>query len=87
VEAKRGETSYGICSTDFLEYAFRTDAYTIDIAFNDDGGWSYDIHTTLEVKGQGSFDHHDRNTLHRVGPARPNPWVQILAARGAPAES
>lgn len=82
VEATRGPTSYGICSTDFLEYAFRTDAYTIDIAFAEDGSWSYDIHTTLEVKGQGSFDHHDRNTLHRVGAARPNPWVQILAARG-----
>jgi len=82
VEAKRGETSYGICSTDFLEYAFRTDAYTIDIVFAEDGGWSYDIHTTLEVKGQGPFDHHDRNTLKRVGVAKPNPWVQILAAKG-----
>jgi hypothetical protein len=82
VEAKRGQTSYGICSTDFLEHAFRTDAYTIDIAFHDDGSWSYDIHTTLEVKGQGTFDHHDRNTLKRVGDAKPNPWVQILAAKG-----
>lgn len=82
VEATRGQTSYGICSTDFLEYAFRTDTYTIDIVFNDDGSWSYDIHTTLEVKGQGRFDHHDRNTLKRVGVAKPNPWVQILAARG-----
>jgi len=82
VEATRGQTSYGICSTDFLEYAFRTDAYTIDIVFNDDGSWRYDIHTTLEVKGQGTFDHHDRNTLKRVGVAKPNPWVQILAVRG-----
>ena len=27
VTAKRGETRYGICSTDFLEEAFRTDSY------------------------------------------------------------
>lgn len=84
VEAKRGETSYGICSTDFLEYAFRTDAYRLEIVFNEDGGWSYDIHTTLTVKGQDApFDHRDRNTLQRVGGPRPNPLVQILAAKGA----
>ncbi|WP_404335297.1 FABP family protein [Sphingomonas sp. MMS12-HWE2-04] len=84
--ATRGQTNYGICSTDFLEYAFRTDAYRIDVTFNADGSWSYDIHTTLTVKGQDApFDHRDRNTLLRVGDARPNPLVQILAAKAPPA--
>src|SRR3569623_949206 len=27
VRAERGGTGYGICSTDFLEWAFRTDSY------------------------------------------------------------
>ncbi len=80
--ATRGQTSYGICSTDFLEDAFRTDAYRIEIVFNPDGSWSYDIRTTLTVRGQAEpFDHHDRNTLHRIGEAKPNPWAQILAKR------
>src|ERR1700704_1167600 len=34
VSAKRGQTDYGICSTSFLEYAFRTDAYSLEITFN-----------------------------------------------------
>ena len=32
--ATRGETDYGICSTDFLEQAFRTDSYEIEVTFN-----------------------------------------------------
>ncbi|MCP1877093.1 hypothetical protein J2R71_000249 [Bradyrhizobium japonicum] len=47
VTAKRGDTAYGICSTDFLEQAFRTDSYRCDITFNDDGSWSYLIRTEL----------------------------------------
>jgi hypothetical protein len=84
--AARGQTNYGICSTDFLEHAFRTDAYRIEIVFNPDGSWSYDIQTTLVVRGQAEpFTHHDRNTLHRVGEAKPNPWAQILARRAGAA--
>src|ERR1044072_4663194 len=41
VEARRGDTRFGICSTGFLEEAFRTDYYRIDITFNDDGSWTY----------------------------------------------
>ncbi|MDQ0839331.1 FABP family protein [Sphingomonas faeni] len=80
--AKRGQTNYGICSTDFLEEAFRTDEYRIQITFNPDGSWSYDIQTTLSVHGQDTpFIHHDRNTLQRVGDAVPNPWARIIAAK------
>jgi hypothetical protein len=41
VTAKRGDTRYGICSTEFLDEAFRTDNYRCDITFNDDGSWTY----------------------------------------------
>lgn len=80
--AKRGEAEYGICSTAFLEYGFRTDAYRIEIAFDAADRWSYDIQTTLMVHGRAEpFEHHDSNTLNRVGPAKPNPLKLILDAR------
>ena len=82
--AERGQTEYGICSTAFLEYAFRTDSYRIAITFNADGTWSYVTDTELRVEGRDApFAHQDRNTLHRVGEARPNPWAAILAKRRA----
>jgi hypothetical protein len=82
VSAKRGETEYGICSTTFLDQAFRTDSYRITLSFHDDGTWSYVTDTELMVEGQDApFPHQDRNTLHRVGEALPNPWAAILARR------
>jgi hypothetical protein len=39
----------------------------------------------LFVKGQGSFSHRDENGLVKVAEAKPNPWLQILAAREAQA--
>jgi len=84
VSARRGETEYGICSTTFLEEAFRTDSYRITITFNADGSWSYLTDTELKVEGRDApFAHQDRNTLHRVGEARPNPLAAILARQRA----
>jgi hypothetical protein len=84
VEATRGQTGYGIDSTAFLEQAFRTDSYRITIRFHADGSWSYVTDTTLMVHGRTvPFAHQDCNTLFRVGPAKPNPWVVIIAARNA----
>ena len=77
VSAERGRTDYGICSTNFLEEAFRTDSYRLEIEFHPDGSWSYVSETTLIVKGQGSFLHVDRNRLEKVGEADPNPWLKI----------
>src|SRR5579863_1553497 len=48
--ARRGDTEYGICSTTFLEKAFRTDSYRIEVTFNPDGGWRYVLETTLLVR-------------------------------------
>ena len=80
--ATRGQTEYGICSTAFLEHAFRTDAYRIEIDFNPDGSWSYAIDTTLTVRGREEpFNHRDVNTLFKVAEPEPNPLARILGKR------
>jgi len=81
--AERGSTEYGICSTTFLEQAFRTDRYAIELTFNADGSISYVLDTTLDVRGEGPFTHRDTNTLVKVAEAKSNPWMQILEARKA----
>lgn len=79
VEARRGDTRFGICSTGFLEEAFRTDYYRIDITFNDDGSWTYLTRTDLAVRGkEPAFNHHDTNTMRKIGPVGPNPLVGLL---------
>ena len=84
VSATRGDTGYGICSTAFLEYAFRTDSYRIEISFNADGTWSYVTDTVLLVHGrEAPFTHRDQNTLKKVGEPRLNPLAAILAKRNA----
>lgn len=83
VEARRGSTEYGIVSTAFLEYAFRTDAFRLDVTFHDDGSWSYVSDTTLQVRGRDApFMHKDRNTLVKVAEPGPNPLLVILRAKG-----
>jgi hypothetical protein len=77
VSARRGSTEYGICSTTFLEQAFRTESYDLEVTFHPDGSWSYVSETMLAVRGQeGLFNHKDQNRLHKVGEPIPNPlWV------------
>ncbi|MDE2436347.1 MAG: FABP family protein [Sphingomonadales bacterium] len=85
VEARRGTTDYGICSTEFLEQAFRTDSYRLQIDFADDGSWSYRQSTMMTVKGQTTpFNHNDSNRLVKVGEADINPWLKVVRAQ-APA--
>jgi hypothetical protein len=84
--AERGQTEYGICSTSFLEYAFRTDSYRIEVVFNPDGSWSYVLDTMLKVHGRDEpFLHRDRNTLVKVAEPTPNPLALLLAKRAAAA--
>jgi len=82
VSAERGSTEYGICSTGFLEAAFRTDSYRLEVEFHPDDSWSYVSTTTLQVKGQGPFLHVDRNRLTKVGEADLNPWLKIEQGKG-----
>jgi hypothetical protein len=78
VRAERGTPGYGIASTDFLEWAFRTDSYQLDVVFHDDGAWSYTSTTLLQVRGRPEpFRHLDRNRLAKVGSPRPNPLARI----------
>lgn len=83
VSATRGQTEYGICSTAFLEYAFRTDSYRLEITFNTDGSWSYVSDTMLAVRGQAEpFRHRDLNTLIKVAEPTPNPLFLIRKKQG-----
>ena len=78
VRADRGGPGYGICSTDFLEWAFRTDSYELTVTFHSDGRWSYVSDTVLQVRGRPEpFHHLDRNTLTKVAEPRPNPLIRI----------
>ncbi|TQL81173.1 FABP family protein [Delftia sp. HK171] len=74
LEAVRGSTVNGISSNPFLEHAFRTERYFIEIRINDDGSWSYEQQTTLVIPDrQQPFQHTDRNTLFKIGEPTPNP--------------
>jgi hypothetical protein len=85
--AARGQTNYGICSNDFLEYAFRTDSYRIEVVFNPDGSWSYVLDTMLIVRGRAEpFLHRDKNTLVKVAEPTPNPLLLLLRQRAAAAK-
>lgn len=82
VKAERGQTEYGICSTTFLDLAFRTDSYQLTVDFHDDGSWSYVSDTMLMVKGRDHpFLHRDHNRLSKIGEPDLNPWAKI--AKGA----
>jgi len=88
VRAERGGPGYGICSADFLEWAFRTDSYELEVRFDADGGWSYVSTTVLQVRGRTApFRHVDRNTLTKVAEPRPNPSARIAAGQASLAEA
>ena len=75
--ATRGPETYGICSTPFLEYAFRTVEYRIKVSINPDGTWSYDEDTVLIIKDKSEpFHHTDRNTLTKIAEPTPNPLAK-----------
>jgi len=75
VASLRGQTSNGICSNPFLEFAYRTDSFRILVTINDDGTWSYDEETVLIIHGQPEpFLHTDHNTLKKIGEPSPNPY-------------
>jgi hypothetical protein len=84
LSARRGDTEYGICSTAFLEQAFRTDSYRIEVSFNSDGSWSYVQETMLQVRGRTQpFQHRDVNTLVKVAEPTPNPLMRLKPKRAS----
>jgi hypothetical protein len=77
VRATRGEVTFGICSSPFLEHAFRTDSYRIAVTVQGPDAWSYEEDTVMAVRGQTeSFHHTDRNALRRVAQPTPNPLMR-----------
>jgi hypothetical protein len=80
--AERGRTDYGIVSTTFLEQAFQTDSYRIELTFNPDGSFGYVLETMLRVRGQpGVFNHRDSNRLVKIAEPQPNPLMRIVSAK------
>ena len=77
LHAKEGDPTAGISSNPFLEYAFRTVEYRIQVSIHDDGAWSYEQDTVMKIKDQDDLFHHvDNNTLHKIGEATPNPLAR-----------
>jgi hypothetical protein len=69
--------NFGIRSTPFLDYAFRTVEFRIKVYANPDGTWTYDEDTVLVIRGLAEpFHHTDRNTLTRIGEPTPNPLAR-----------
>jgi hypothetical protein len=75
--ASRDSETYGICSTPFLDYAFKTVEYRIKVTINADGTWSYDQDTVLMIRDKPEpFHHTDRNTFTRIAEPTPNPLAR-----------
>jgi hypothetical protein len=68
LQAEAGSESYGILSNLYLAAQARTSLYQVRVDVADDGSWSYESTTTVELaKRPGEpFAHTDRNTLQRV---------------------
>jgi len=80
LEAVRGSLTNGIVSNPFLEYAFRTERYTITVTVHADSTWSYEQETVLIIPGQAEpFRHTDRNRLTKIGEPTPNPTALAAA--------
>jgi hypothetical protein len=75
--ATEGDKYYSICSSPFLDYAFRTVEFRIKVTIHADGTWSYDEDTVLVIKDLAEpFHHTDRNTLVKIADATPNPLAR-----------
>jgi len=75
--ATHDDESFGIRSTPFLEYAFKTLEYRIKVALPTNGTWSYEQDTVLKIHGKPDpFHHTDRNTLNRIAEPTPNPLAR-----------
>ncbi len=77
VRAALGSEVYGILSNPFLDRAFRTLSFTMEVTVHPDGTWSYDEEAVLAIPDRDEpYRHVDRNTLTRVAPPLPNPLAR-----------
>ncbi len=83
VRAAVGSEIYGILTNPFLDQAFRTLSYRMQVTAHPDGSWSYEEEGVLDIPGRDEpFSHIDRNTLTLVAPPTPNPLAQAAATDG-----
>jgi len=67
LEAEIGSETYGILSNRYLHDSYKTKRYTLDVAINGDGTFSYSEDTQLWIPvKQEIFHHTDQNTLARA---------------------
>ena len=66
LEANVGSATFGICSNPFLDREFRTVRYKLQVVVHDDGSWSYDEDTQMQLASGALFHHTDANRLRRV---------------------
>ncbi|MBB3177811.1 FABP family protein [Variovorax sp. Sphag1AA] len=79
LSAVRGSLTNGIVSNPFLEHAFTTTDWRVEVEFNADGTWTYRQDTVLQIRGQAEpFHHTDKNTLTRIGEPSPNPLASAM---------
>ena len=72
--ATNDDVNFGIRSAPFIEDNFKTVEFRITVTINDDGTWGYEEDTVMMIKGQDEpFHHTDKNLLHKVADATPNP--------------
>ena len=72
--ATEGLSTWGICSSPFLNHAFKTVEFKISVTFNPDGTWIYAEDTVLQILGQHELFHHtDKNLLTKIAEPTPNP--------------
>jgi hypothetical protein len=77
LRATQGLDTWGICSAPFLNEAFKTTEFRIQVTVNPDGTWSYEEDTVLQILGRDEpFHHVDRNTLTRIAEPSPNPLAR-----------
>jgi hypothetical protein len=71
--ATHDDANFGIRATPFLDYAFKTTEFRIKVTINQDGTWTYDEDTVLQIKGKSELFHHtDSNTLTKIADPTPN---------------
>jgi hypothetical protein len=79
VTAATGTAVYGILSNPFLQRAYHTVSFRLHVTINDDGTWTYEEETVIEVPGRSEpFHHVDGNTLSMVNPPVANPMAAAL---------
>ena len=75
--ARHDSEHFGIRSTPFLDYAFKTTEFRIKVSIHADGSWTYDEDTVLLIRGNPEpFHHRDRNTLTKTEEPTPNPLAR-----------